>query len=229
MAQTREKPRRGRPVKSKSTTEQKAPKLTKEEKQAIKLERQKAREAAKAGTEPANKDRFYCTNKELVAELVKWRDSNKTEEDKLYAKWCKTHTTTASKRAEPFTIDYTRRKISDELANMLLAIGNKLLNHSNFRNYTKELKDDMLMFGIEKIIKGLKNYNFQFNNAFAYCTQSFWNAYLTIIAKHYKQQNIKKDLMLKLSQELETYAGISANSALNKCIKSYLGNDVELD
>lgn len=43
---------------------------------------------------------------------------------------------------------------------MLLAIGNKLLNHSNFRNYTKELKDDMLMFGIEKIIKGLKNYNF---------------------------------------------------------------------
>jgi len=35
--------------------------------------------------------------------------------------------------------------------------------------------------------------------------------------------------MKKLSWELETYAGISSNSALNKCIKSYLGNDVELD
>ena len=39
MAQTKEKPRRGRPVKAKAITEQKAPKLTKEEKQAIKLER----------------------------------------------------------------------------------------------------------------------------------------------------------------------------------------------
>ena len=39
MAQTKEKPRRGRPTKAKETTAQKAPKLTKEEKQAIKLER----------------------------------------------------------------------------------------------------------------------------------------------------------------------------------------------
>lgn len=227
MAQT--KTQQGKTTKKARQQKTVAPKLSKEEKQAIKLKRQKAREAAKAGIEPANKDRFYCTNKELVAELVKWRDSNKAQEDKQYAKWCKTHTTAASRRADPFSVDYTCRKISDELANMLLAIGNKLLNHSNFRNYTKELKDDMLMFGIEKIIKGLKNYNFQFNNAFAYCTQSFWNAYLTIIAKHYKQQNIRKDLMLKLSQDLETYTGISPTSGINKCIKSYLGNDVELD
>ena len=53
---------------------------------------------------------------------------------------------------------------------MLIAIGTKLLNHSNFRNYPKEVKEDMLMFGIEKIIKGLKNYNFAFNNPFAWST-----------------------------------------------------------
>lgn len=111
----------------------------------------------------------------------------------------------------------------------MLAIGNKLLNHSSFRNYPKELKEDMLMFGVEKLIKGLKNYNFEFNNSFAYCTQAFWNAYLTIINKHYKQLNIRRDLMKKLSSELETYSGMSSSSALNKCIKAYLGNDIDLD
>lgn len=37
---------------------------------------------AKAGKEPANKDRFYCTNKELTEELVKWRDSAEKPEDR---------------------------------------------------------------------------------------------------------------------------------------------------
>ena len=77
---------------------------------------------------------------------MKWRDSNLEEEKREIAK------------GNP--IDYTKRVISNELGNMFLAIGTRLSNHSSFRNYTKELKEDMLMFGIEKVIKGLKNYNF---------------------------------------------------------------------
>jgi len=112
---------------------------------------------------------------------------------------------------------------------MFLAIGTKLLNHSSFRNYSKELKEDMCMFGIEKVIKGLKNYNFQFNNPFAWVTQAFFNAYLSVLNRHYKQINIKKDLMSKLAQELETYTGINPSSSLNRCIKSYLGSDAGED
>ena len=200
--------RRGRPRKARTSAElaaMKKPKLTLAEKQAIKLKAQKAKQAAKRAKgelEPKNKDRFYCTNKELQAELIKWRDSAEKVEDRIP---------------------------SEELGRMILAIGNKLLNHSSFKNYTKELKDDMLMLYCEKLLKGLKNYNFAFNNPFAFFTQAAWNSFLIVIGKHYKHINIKKDLMKKLSQELETYAGISANSALNKCIRSYLGNDVELD
>ena len=69
----------------------------------------------------------------MTKELVKWKNSSKKVED---------------------------RTISEELGEMFLKIGNKMLNHSNFRNYSPELKQDMLMFGVEKIIKGLKNYNF---------------------------------------------------------------------
>ena len=197
--------KRGRPRKQKTPEElakETRPKLSLKEKQEIKLKVQKQREKAKAGIEPANKERFYVKNKELIAELEKWRDSAEKPENRI---------------------------ISEELGKMIIAIGEKMLNRSEFRNYPKELKEDMLGMFELKLIKGLKNYNFKFNNPFAFFTTAAWNAFLTIISKHYKQQNIKKVLMTKLAQELETYTGINPASSLSKCIKSYLGNDVELD
>ena len=195
--------KRGRPRKQKTAEElAKAakPKLTLEQKQELKLKVQKQREKEKAGVEPPNKERFYCKNKDLTAELVKWRDSADKPEDRV---------------------------ISEELGKMIIAIGEKMLNRSEFRNYPKELKEDMLGMFELKLIKGLKNYNFKFNNPFAFFTTAAWNAFLTVISKHYKQQNIKKDLMTKLAQELQTYTGINPASSLSKCIKSYLGNDVD--
>ena len=199
---------RGRPKKVHTSEElaaMKKPKLTLAEKQAIKLKAQRAKDAekkARGETEPKNKARFYCTNKELQAEMIKWRDSSKIVEE---------------------------RTISEELGKMFLAICNKILNHSNFRNYSKELKEDMRSYAIWKLVKGLKNYNFQFNNPFAWISMAYWNAFLTTIYRHYKQLNIKRDLMKKLSMELETYAGIDPRSSLNKAIKTYLGDDIECE
>ena len=194
---------RGRPRKNADKNQEliKKPKLTLAQKQALKLKKQKEKEAAKhaRGEDvPANKDRFYCTNKELQAELVAWRDSSKIIENRV---------------------------ISEKLGMMMMAIANKLLNHSNFRNYSYELKQDMASYFYYKLIKGLKNYNFEFSNPFAWCTQCAWNAFLTVIGKHYKHINIKRDLLIKLSEELESYSGISPNTSLNKCIKSYIEND----
>lgn len=202
--------RRGRPKKIKSAAEiaqsekAKKNKLTLAEKQAIKLKQQKERQAKKIANgelEPKNKERFYCTNKELQAELIKWRDSAEAVEDRI---------------------------ISEELGKMLIAISQKILNHSNFRNYSPELKADMQGFFYYKAIKGLKNYNFEFNNPFAWFTQCAFNSYLTIITRHYKHLNIKKDLMKKLLSELETYSGIDPRSSLNKCIKTYISDDESL-
>lgn len=205
-AQTPVKRKPGRPRKEK-TPEQLAklnkPKLTLEQKQELKLKRQKEREAAKIASgqaEPANKERFYCTNKELQAELIKWRDSNK---------------------------DVEKRVPSEELGRMLMAIANKYLNHSNFRNYTKELKEDMRSYGLYKVLRGLKNYNFKFNNPFAWVTQAFRNAFLSIIVQHYKHINTKKVLLKKFMLEFEHMSGISPNNSISKCIASYLGNDIE--
>lgn len=195
--------KRGRPRKIKTEDVQEVQpkkKLTLSEKQELKLKIQQQREKAKAGSTPPNKERFYCKNKDLITELEKWRNSAEKVEDRI---------------------------ITEELGRMIIAIGEKMLNRSEFRNYSKELKEDMLGMFELKLIKGLKNYNFKFNNPFAFFTTAAWNAFLTVIGKHYKQQNIKKDLMSKLAQELQTYTGINPASSLSKCIKSYLGNDVE--
>lgn len=176
-------------------------KLSLSEKQAIKLKQQKERQAKKLADgehEPKNKKRFYCTSAELTAELIKWRDSSDIIEERV---------------------------LSEELGKMLMAIADKLLNRSEFRNYSKELKEDAKGFFFVKAIKGLKNYNFEFNNPFAYFTTCAWNAYISILAKHYKQQNIRKDVMRQLLSELETYSGIDPKSSLSNTIRQYLESD----
>ena len=183
------------------TAKEQPKKLTLAEKQAIKLRIQRERQAQKIAAgelEPKNKARFYCTSAELQAELIKWRDSAKKIED---------------------------RTISEELGRMLIAIADKMLNRSEFRNYSKELKEDAKGYFFVKAIKGLKNYNFEFNNPFAYFSTCAWNAYISTIIKHYKQQNIRKDVMKQLLFELETYQGIDPKSSLNSYIRQYLDND----
>ena len=187
-------------TKTKSETIEKKPKLSLKEKQAIKLKIQKEREAAKlakSGFSTSNTEKYYCKNKDLMAELIKWRDSAEKVEDRV---------------------------ISNELGQMLITLSEKILNHSNFRNYSKDLKADMQSFFYYKAIKGLKNYNFEFNNPFAWFSMAAFNAYLTIISRHYKHLNIKRDLMEKMLIELNTYPGINTNSSLTKHIKQYLAD-----
>lgn len=190
-----------KPTKKTNQKKEQPKKLTLAEKQAIKLKIQKERQAKKAAAGelvPKNKEKFYCTSAELHAELVKWRDSAEKVEDRV---------------------------LSEELGRMLIAIADKMLNRSEFRNYSKELKEDAKGFFFVKAIKGLKNYNFEFNNPFAYFSTCAWNAYISTITKHYKQQNIRKEVMKQLLSELETYQGIDPKSSLNNYIRQYIEND----
>ena len=190
-----------KPIKKNSQNKEQPKKLTLAEKQAIKLKIQKERQAKKAAAGelvPKNRERFYCTSAELHAELVKWRDSAEKVEDRV---------------------------LSEELGKMLIAIADKMLNRSEFRNYPKELKEDAKGFFFVKAIKGLKNYNFEFNNPFAYFSTCAWNAYISTITKHYKQQNIRKEVMKQLLLELESHQGIDPKSSLNNYIRQYIESD----
>ena len=187
------------------------PKKSLAEKQEAKLKIQHERQMAKANNidNEQKAKRFYCKPAEMQAELVKWRDSNLEEEKGL----------------SPDEIDYTKRKMSDELCKMLIAIADKLLNRSEFRNYSKELKEDAKGYFFYKVMKsGLRNYNFKFNNPFAYFTTCAWNAYISTIMKHYRHQNTRRDVMMVLLSQLESYSGIDPHSSLRNYIKQYLDN-----
>lgn len=70
-----------------------------------------------------------------------------------------------------FNIDIPEERImSEKFGCMMMTIAQKVSNHSFFRNYPLELKQDMAAYAYEKIIKGLFNYSFRFTNAFAYLT-----------------------------------------------------------
>lgn len=133
-----------------------------------------------------------------MEELKVWRDSAKCPEDRI---------------------------VSEKFGTMLMMLGDKVLNRSEFRNYPKELKEDCRSFFFYKAIKGLKNYDFKFNNPFSWLTQCAFNSYLSVLKKHYKHVNIKKDLMEKLLSEMQTFPGMNASSSLSKCIKAYIDDD----
>lgn len=262
-------------------------KLSLFKKQDSKLKKQQEHDklkGKKAQSDKENKERFYCTSKELRNELLNWRNSAPNgikvkkmidgqlvetelrpdipeghepfqEGTKYYIEYPKTdkryievtskdknivfyyedddkviEDVTADVENSGWTFDISDpfdRILSEELGRMMMKIGDKLLNHSNFRNYPQDLKADMRSFFFQKIIKGLKSFNFRFSNAFAFFSTVGFNAYLTVIGKHYKQQNIKFELITKLQEELQTYQGMSTQSGIGKYIQNYIDMNEE--
>jgi hypothetical protein len=79
-----------------------------------------------------------------------------------------------------------------------------------------ELKQDCQSYSYEKIIKGLFNYSFRFTNVFAYLTQACFNSFKSILAKHYKQVNIKRAMTKKAMIDLDVRVpGSSMRKSLN--------------
>lgn len=146
----------------------------------------------KQSTNP-NEDGYYVRNKDLLEELYKWRDQSENPEDRV---------------------------ISEELGFMMYTIAKKLTNHFRFRGYPPEMKQDMISFGCYKAIIGLKNYNFEYTNPFAYLTQIFWNANVSICVKYYKHKNGMKRYIIDTANEVaNSTIGASKSTYLNQVQK----------
>lgn len=81
-------------------------------------------------------------------------------------------------------------KMSEELGEMLMKIGNGLVNTKSFYGYT--WKEDMVSFGLLTLVKYLKNFDeTKYSNPFAYIDTVFKRAFLTYIKQHKKHSEIK--------------------------------------
>jgi len=84
--------------------------------------------------------------------------------------------------------------MSDKLGTMLLSIVNGLGQKRNFSGYT--YIDDMKGMAIEFLVKYARNFNDSKpnSNAFSYCTQIAYCAFIQYIQKEKKQSTIKKQV-----------------------------------
>ena len=195
--------------KKEETKEQKVEKIRKHVEKVVKkqeerlpehIERIKRKE--EKGPAP-NKERFYVTNAKLLNELYIWRDSapapKEGEEDK--------------------------RIITEEFGKMIKMIAERLTNHSNFKNYSREMKQDMVSYAQFKCIQGIHNYNFEYKNAFAYFTTACYNAFVSEISKYYKRKNLDRDYAKFAIAKLEETADVNSSKILSQFLKEYLGED----
>lgn len=139
-----------------------------------KLEMQAKRNASRV---PRDESKCYVTNKQLMEELEKWRDSG----DGV---------------TKP-------RVISEQLGKYFLLISERLTNHSSWKNYSKDIHADMISQACFKMIQGLDNYNFAFTNPFAYFTRTAWNAFLAVVGKYYRYLNFKREAFRDAVERLD--------------------------
>lgn len=171
----------------------------------------------------ANKERFYVTNAKLLEQLNIWKESGKILKKGQYLN-CKNEIVNSD---GTIIQEEDNRVIPEEFGKMILMIAQRLSNHSNFKNYSHELKQDMISYACYKCIQGMRNYNFAFKNAFAYFTTACYNSFISTITQYYKQLNIKRDLAQKALEKLEETANVNSSKILSQFIKNYLIDDSE--
>ena len=124
-----------------------------------------------------SKSFHYVDNKELVQELLKWKQTLAEWEEKM------------DRDGVPDG-DRTRPDMSNTLGSMIIQIAEGLAMKPNFRNY--EYLDEMICDGIENCILYVHNFNPEkSNNGFAYVTQILYYAYVRRIKTEKKHTFIK--------------------------------------
>ena len=104
--------------------------------------------------------------------------------------------------------------IGEELGKMFMVMIDHILGHSNFRNYTYDLKEEMRSHALLLLIKYSHNcdsYQRDSRQTFNYITTIIMNACKQILIKHYKQQNLQRELERQYV-DIMAQKGIRVNS-----------------
>ena len=148
---------------------------------------------------PRPKRKAYVSNADLLAELVKWRDSNK---------------------------DVSKRIPSEYLGKMILDIATHYMGHPDYVRYSREIKEDIISISCTRILNSLPKYNFNFSNPFAYFTQICWSCAMTYLKEHYQDLNFKRKLVREnLERAMEEIPTINIDKSYMNFLKTMVGSD----
>ena len=106
-------------------------------------------------------------------------------------------------------------KISEQLGEMFMIMTDHILGHSNFRNYTVDIKEEMKSHALMLLVKYSHNcdaYQRDARQTFNYITTIIFNACKQTLQKYYKQQNLKRELETMYLQMLSNQFGIDVKN-----------------
>ena len=87
--------------------------------------------------------------------------------------------------------------ISERLGQLFITITDHILGHSNFRNYTQAVREEMKSYALLLLIKYSHNcdaYERDARQTFNYITTITMNAFKQVLQKYYKNLNLKREL-----------------------------------
>ena len=104
--------------------------------------------------------------------------------------------------------------ISERLGQLFITITTHILGHSNFRNYTQDVRQEMKSHALLMLVKYSHNcdaYQRDARQTFNYITTVVMNACKQILIKHYKRLNTQRELERQYI-DLMAQQGIRVNS-----------------
>lgn len=110
--------------------------------------------------------------------------------------------------------------ISEELGQLFITMVDHILGHSNFRNYTQAVHEEMKSYALLLLVKYSHNcdaYQRDARQVFNYLSTVTFNAFKQTLQKYYKRLNLKRELERQYLDMLTQEYGISIK-------KEYLEN-----
>ena len=105
--------------------------------------------------------------------------------------------------------------MSERLGQLFITMTDHILGHSNFRNYTADLKEEMRSHALMLLVKYSHNcdaYQRDARQTFNYITTIIMNACKQVLQKYYKQLNLKRELETMYLQMLSNQFGIDVKN-----------------
>lgn len=105
--------------------------------------------------------------------------------------------------------------ISERLGQLFITMVDHILGHSNFRNYTADIKEEMRSHALMLLVKYSHNcdaYQRDARQVFNYLSTVTFNAFKQTLQKYYKQQNLKRELETMYLQMLSNQFGINVKN-----------------
>ena len=87
--------------------------------------------------------------------------------------------------------------ISEELGQLFITMTDHILGHSNFRNYTQAVREEMKSYALLLLVKYSHDcdaYQRDARQTFNYITTIVMNSCKQVLIKYYKNQNMKREL-----------------------------------